>query len=297
VPATFPIEYWRSGDRDSRDDRLCSGGSVGSRIANTNQFSIQMDTPVRILFASSEVTPFATVSEMSALIRNVPEYLHESGGFESRIMMPRYGIISERRNRLHEVIRLSGSRIPLADEAETLKVKVASIPGIRLQVYFMDNVKYFKRKGVYSGRDGVVFADNLTRAVLFARSVLTTARNLGWSPDVVHAHGWIAGLLPVLLKTEYAEDPLFRRAQVIFSTDGFASQGRLTSKEVADFGLSDADRLVDRTLHEIAADFADVLVSGKEADADTVALVGSPEEITEKALALYGQQTGSTVEA
>jgi starch synthase len=255
-----------------------------------------MDTPVRILFASSEVTPFATVSEMSDLIRNVPEYLHESGGFESRIMMPRYGIISERRNRLHEVIRLSGSRIPLADEAETLKVKVASIPGIRLQVYFMDNVKYFKRKGVYSGRDGVVFVDNLTRAVLFARSVLTTARNLGWSPDVVHAHGWIAGLLPLLLKTEYSEDPLFRRAQVMYSTDGFSSQGRLTSKDVADFGLSQADRLVDRSLHEIASDFADVLVSGKESDDDAVALVGSPEEITEKALALYGQQTGSAVE-
>lgn len=256
-----------------------------------------METPVRILFASSEVTPFATVSEMSELIRYVPEYLHENGGFESRIMMPRYGTISERRNRLHEVIRLSGSRIPLADEGETLKVKVASIPGIRLQVYFMDNVKYFKRKGVYKGRDGLVFPDNITRAVLFARSVLTTARNLGWSPDVVHAHGWIASLLPVLLKTEYAEDPLFRRAQVLYSFDGFSTDSRFSTGDVAAFGLTDEDRLVDRPLEEIAADFADVLVSGKESNNHTVSLTGSPEEITEKALALYGQQTSSTVEA
>lgn len=256
-----------------------------------------MDTPVRILFASSEVTPFASVSEMSDLIRHIPEYLHESGGFESRIMMPRYGTISERRNRLHEVIRLSGSRIPLADESETLKVKVASIPGIRLQVYFMDNVKYFKRKGVYKGRDGVVFPDNVTRAVLFARSVLTTARNLGWSPDVVHAHGWIASLLPVLLKTEYADDPLFKQAQVLYSLDGFTSDARFSSDNVVQFGLKDDNRVADRPLEEVAADFADVVVSGEESDDDSVALVGSPEEITEKAMSLYGQQTGTTVEA
>ncbi|MGA7305735.1 MAG: glycogen/starch synthase [Rhodothermales bacterium] len=256
-----------------------------------------MDAPIRILFASSEVTPFARVSEMSDLIRCVPEYLHESGRFESRIMMPRYGIISERRNRLHEVIRLSGSRIPLGEEGETLKVKVASIPGIRLQVYFMDNVKYFKRKGVYQGRDSVVFPDNIVRSLLFARSVLTTAGNLGWSPDVVHAHGWIASLLPVLLKTEYAENPLFQRSQVLYSRDGFTSDERLSAEMVEAFGLGSPDPLVDRPLEEIAADFADVLVSGVESDDDVVALTGTPEEITEQALSLYGQQTGSTVEA
>jgi starch synthase len=256
-----------------------------------------MDNPVRILFASSEVKPFASVSEMSDLIRHVPEYLHESGGFESRIMMPRYGTISERRNRLHEVIRLSGSKISLGEESETLKVKVASIPGIRLQVYFMDNVKYFKRKGVYQGRDGKLFPDNLTRALLFARSVLTTAGNLGWSPDVVHAHGWIAGFLPFLLKTEFAENPLFQNAHVLYSKDGFTSEERLTEDSVAAFGFSEGDRIVDRPLEDIAADFADGLVTGEEESGDAVALTGAPEEITEQALSLYGQQTGSAVEA
>ncbi len=257
-----------------------------------------MDNPIRILFASSEVTPFASVSELSDMIRYVPEYLHESGGFESRIMMPRYGTISERRNRLHEVIRLSGSRIQLADESETLKVKVASIPGIRLQVYFMDNVKYFKRKGVYNGRDGVIFPDNVTRAVLFARSVLTTASNLGWSPDVVHAHGWISSLLPFFLKTEFATNPLFEKAHILYSRDGFESDERISAADAEAFGMSDADSIVDRPLIEVAAHYADGLVTGTDdASADAVSLTGSPEEITEKALALYGQQTGSTVEA
>lgn len=256
-----------------------------------------MDNPIRILFASSEVTPFASVSDMSEMIRYVPEYLHESGGFESRIMMPRYGTISERRNRLHEVIRLSGSRIQLADESETLKVKVASIPGIRLQVYFMDNVKYFKRKGVYKGRDGVIFPDNVTRAVLFARSVLTTASNLGWSPDVVHAHGWISSLLPFFLKTEFAKSPLFAQSHILFSQDGFTSDERISAADAEAFGLSDFENILDRPLIEVAEEYADVLVAGADEAGDAVALTGSPEEITEKALALYGQQTGSTVEA
>lgn len=256
-----------------------------------------MNDPVRILFASSEVTPFASFSDMSELIRHVPEYLHENGGFESRIMMPRYGIISERRNRLHEVIRLSGSRIPVAEEAETLKVKVASIPGIRLQVYFMDNVKYFKRKGIYAGRDGSVFPDNAARAVLFARSVLTTARNLGWSPDVVHAHGWLASLLPVLIKTEYSQDPLFNSSQIFFSHDGFESEERLSASDVEAFGLGEVDRLVNRPLEEVAADFADVQLAAADMGDGVVALAGTPEEITEQALSLYGQKTGSAVEA
>ena len=101
--------------------------------------------------------------------------------------MPRYGTVSERRNRLHEVIRLSGSEITLGDHTETLRVKVASIPGIRLQVYFMDNDFYFKRKGIYRDRQGNLFADNLERSAFYARAVIRTIRNLGWQPDLVHA--------------------------------------------------------------------------------------------------------------
>ena len=260
-----------------------------------------MEGPVRILFASSEVTPFASRSPMSDLVRCVPEYLHEYGGFESRIMMPRYGTISERRNRLHEVIRLSGSKIPLGEDEDILKVKVASIPGIRLQVYFMDSAKYFKRKGIYEDREGTMFPDNLTRAVLFARSVLTTATNLGWYPEVVHAHGWLASLLPVLIRSEFADSALFGRCRVFYSDDGFDLDESFSAEQAALFGLPDDDRLIGKPLSEVGPAFADVLISGSEEVGDlpekTVQLAGTEEEITSRAAGLYGQIAKASVEA
>ena len=159
-----------------------------------------MANAMRVLFISGEVAPFTKESSVANLARKLPEFVHDTGEFETRIMMPRYGIISERRNRLHEVIRLSGREIPMGDASHTLKVKVASIPGIRLQVYFMDSVHYFKRKGIVADRDGKLFEDNAERSLFFGRSALETIRNLGWRPDVVHAFGWISGLVPWLLK-------------------------------------------------------------------------------------------------
>ncbi|MFC2085621.1 glycogen/starch synthase [Bacteroidota bacterium] len=259
-----------------------------------------MEGPVRILFASSEVTPFASRSPMSDLIRNVPEYLHEHGGFESRIMMPRYGTISERRNRLHEVIRLSGSNIALGHDEETLKVKVASIPGIRLQVYFMDSARYFKRKGIYEDRDKTLFPDNLTRAVLFARSVLTTATNLGWSPDVIHAHGWISALIPVILRSEFAESRLFSESRVFYSADGFEVEDSFSEEQAELFGLPNDPRLIGKPLTDVGPAFSDLLITGEGSPAlpgETVDLTGSVEDITALAASHYGQFSDTTVQA
>jgi starch synthase len=271
-------------------------------LKSENQQGESMEGPIRILFASSEVKPFAKVSKMSNLIRKVPEYLHESGRFESRIMMPRYGTISERRNRLHEVIRLSGSKINLGDDEDTLKVKVASIPGIRLQVYFMDSVKYFKRKGIYKDRDDKLFPDNLARAVLFARSVLTTATNLGWSPDVIHVHGWLSALIPVVLKSEFGDSKLFSDSQIFYSSDGFELDETFTKEMAEIFGLPTDDRLIGKPLSEVGPAYADVLIKGEGSpdltgDADTVEIVGSVEEMTELATNLYGKHAGAAVEA
>ena len=130
-------------------------------------------------------------------------------------MMPRYGTISERRNRLHEVIRLCGTSVPMGKSAQNLKVKVASIPGIRLQVYFMDNAHFFKRKGLHHDKQGNIFADNPERSLFFGRSVIETVRKLRWEPDIVHAVGWISGLLPYLLSSEYADEPLFKNSRVV----------------------------------------------------------------------------------
>ncbi|MEM1271822.1 MAG: glycogen/starch synthase [Bacteroidota bacterium] len=220
-----------------------------------------MSTTARILFATSEVAPFARVSDMADYLRTVPEYLNEQGLFESRIMMPRYGTISERKNRLHEVIRLSGSTVKVGDVTETLKVKVASIPGVRMQVYFTDSVKYFKRKGIYHNRKTEAeFTDNPERAYLFAEAVIDTARKLGWGPKIVHAHGWLASMVPALLKLKYADDPLFADARVIYTTDGVERPDQLTPANVEALGLPDDSRLHTLPVGDLGPAFADLVL-------------------------------------
>jgi starch synthase len=164
--------------------------------------------------------------------------MQEAGDFETRILMPRYGVVSERRNRLHEVIRLSGTDIPVGADHDTLKVKVASIPGIRLQVYFMDSMKYFKRKGLEQDRKtGEVWADNPARALFFARAALHTAKRLGWGPEVVHASGWITAFVGHVLRTEWPGDALFEHSKVVFTPDAPANSVVLTAEDAEGLGL------------------------------------------------------------
>jgi len=215
---------------------------------------------MRILFISGEVAPFSNTSEIATLVRHLPEALFETGDYETRIMMPRYGTVSERRNRLHEVIRLSGSEIKLGDVTEVLKVKVASIPGIRLQVYFMDNQHYFKRKGIFADRQGVLFPDNLDRAAFYARSVIRTIRNLGWQPDYVHAFGWLSGFVPYVLRTEFAGDELFEDSKVIYTPETVSFDSRIESGHLQSLSLTDNKDLIGKAPTELGAMFADAVI-------------------------------------
>ncbi len=253
---------------------------------------------MRVLFVAGEVAPFSKTTEVAQLLRELPERLQEAGGCEVRIVMPRYGTVSERRNRLHEVIRLSGDVIAVGDREETLKVKVASIPGIRLQVYFMDNVHYFKRKGTFKDRKtDQLFEDNAERALYFARTALKTVENLGWAPDVVHASGWIAGLVPALLKTERADDELFKDAKAVYTPDEAEVEVRLTAEEAAALGLP-AD-VAGQEIREVGAAYADAVAVGVEGTATDGAtdLSGDADEAAERATALYQRLTGAEITA
>lgn len=244
---------------------------------------------MRILFVAGEVAPFSSTTEAAKLVRQLPEQLQERGDFESRIIMPRYGTVSERRNRLHEVIRLSGSTITVGDRAETLKVKVASIPGIRLQVYFMDNVHYFKRKGLFRDRKTEqVFEDNAERALFFGRAALTTTENLGWAPDVVHASGWIAGLVPYLLKTEFAGHELLANAKVVYTPDAAPIEVAFTAEETAALGLPEAEKVAGRELRDLGMAFADAVAFGPGRKGEGgILLEGDPADVADRAAAFY----------
>lgn len=170
----------------------------------------------RILYVSSEVVPYLPETEISSMSFEAPRMVNKQGG-QIRIFMPRYGNINERRHQLHEVIRLSGINLVINDLDMPLIIKVASIPKERIQVYFIDNEEYFKRKATLTDENGNLFPDNDERAIFFAKGVIETVKKLNWSPDIIHVHGWLASLLPLYLKEYYKDEPLFSESKIVTS--------------------------------------------------------------------------------
>ena len=171
---------------------------------------------LRILYAASEIAPFLTTSSVADFVRALPQSMQERG-IEIRILVPRFGLINERKNRLHEVLRLSGINITVSSDAKPLVIKVASIPNAKLQVYFIDNADYFKRKAVFYDKDNKFFEDNDARTIFFCKGVLETVKKLGWAPDIIHCHDWMTSLIPMYLKTAYRNDPILKKTRVIFT--------------------------------------------------------------------------------
>lgn len=170
----------------------------------------------RVLFVTQEMNPYTTISEISELVAKLPQSTQEKG-MEIRVLMPKYGVINERRHRLHEVVRLSGMNIIVDDDDFPLIIKVASLPGSRLQVYFLDNEEFFKRKFIFDDEDEKPFEDNMDRMVFFCKGVMETVKKFGWPPDLIHCHGWMTSLVPLYLKTVYKDEPIFEQSKLIYS--------------------------------------------------------------------------------
>src|SRR5690606_19267140 len=171
---------------------------------------------LRILYVASEINPFLQTSQVAEFVRKLPQAMQERG-MEIRIFVPRFGLINERKNRLHEVVRLSGINIAVGDEEKPLVIKVASIPNAKMQVYFIDNEDYFQRKSIFFDNENNFYEDNDERAIFFCKGVIETIRKLGWSPDIVHCNDWMTSLIPMYLKTKYKADPIFKKTKIVFT--------------------------------------------------------------------------------
>jgi starch synthase len=180
----------------------------------------------RILYVSSEVVPYLAENEVSIMSYDVPKMINDQGG-QIRIFMPRYGNINERRHQLHEVIRLSGMNLVVNDLDMPLIIKVASIPKERIQVYFIDNDEYFKRKATFTDEEGVLYPDNDERAIFFAKGVVETVKKLNWVPDIIHVHGWLAAMLPIYMKHYYKDEALFSETKIVTSVYNQGFEGNL----------------------------------------------------------------------
>ncbi|HPT42537.1 MAG TPA: glycogen/starch synthase [Paludibacteraceae bacterium] len=170
----------------------------------------------KILFISQEIFPYLPESEIANQGRYLPQAAQERGK-ETRTFMPKFGLVNERRNQLHEVIRLSGMNLIIDDTDHPLIIKVASIQSARMQVYFIDNDDYFQRKNTIKDDDGVEYDDNYERTIFFVRGVMETVKKLRWTPDVIHCQGWMSALAPLYIKKAYNEDPFFKHSKVVYS--------------------------------------------------------------------------------
>ncbi|QFZ54668.1 glycogen synthase [Oceanihabitans sp. IOP_32] len=225
----------------------------------------------RVLYVSSEVVPYLPETEISSMSFEAPRLVNQQGG-QIRIFMPRYGNINERRHQLHEVIRLSGINLVINDLDMPLIIKVASIPKERIQVYFIDNDEYFKRKATLTDENGELFPDNDERAIFFAKGVVETVKKLNWAPDVIHVHGWLASLLPLYLKQFYKDEPLFTESKIVTSVYNQSFEGSLNKDMINKIKFDKIDEAVIKTLKDptynnlmkIAIDHSDAVIIGSE---------------------------------
>ena len=223
----------------------------------------------RILYICQEIAPYLPENAESQLCRSLSQAMQERGN-DVRTFMPRYGCINERRNQLHEVIRLSGMNLIIDDNDHQLIIKVASIPSARIQIYFIDNDDYFARKAVLTDEAGEPFADNDERMVFFSRGVLETVRKLHWTPTVVHCHGWFSAIAPIYLRKVFDDDPIFRDVKIVVSLygDGFDTplnaglRKKIESEGVKEENMSILDNPSYENLMRYVIGYADGIVLG-----------------------------------
>ena len=225
----------------------------------------------RVLFISQEISPYLKETKLSNLCRQLPQGIMEKGK-DIRIFMPKFGCINERRNQLHEVIRLSGMNMILDNLDYPLIIKVASLQPVRMQVYFIENEDYFPKKTFMNEINGEDFEFHDERTIFFCRGVLETVRKLGWAPDVVHCHGWMSGLVPMYLKKAFSEDPIFNNTKVIYSVYNQENNVEIDndmSRKSLIHGVSREDvTLIDDAsvdnLHKLAIKYSDAVIIGSD---------------------------------
>ena len=228
----------------------------------------------KILYITTEMSPYEEGTKMAGIVNKMAIKMHQNGN-DVRVFMPRFGFISERKFQLHEVIRLSGMNIIINDLDQPLIVKVASLPGERLQVYFVDNEEYFKRKLYYKDENGEVFNDNDERAIFFARGVVETIKKLNWVPDVIHLNGWMASFVAIYLKNYYKTDSYFHDTRLVLSV--FEEEDFLLSEIIADKlkfdGITDLKALEKPTVQNFIAEsmeLVDLVLRGEEELSETL---------------------------
>lgn len=257
---------------------------------------------LRILYVASEINPFLQTSEVANFVRALPQAMQEKG-MEIRILVPRFGLINERKNRLHEVVRLSGINISVGEEEKPLIIKVASIPNAKLQVYFIDNEDYFQRKSVFFDKQNKFYEDNDERAIFFCKGVLETVKKLGWTPDVVHCNDWMTSLIPLYLKTTYKNEPLFKETKSVFAiyNNGFSHKfgddlfDKIKMVDIDDKLLAPLKSKDYEGFLKLGMEYADVVVKGEDISESLTTMI--KETSKDKQFEINSEEEGQLFES
>lgn len=228
----------------------------------------------RILYVASEIAPFLETSLVANCVRKLPEAM-QSRQIDVRIMVPKFGTINDRMNRLHEVLRLSGSIVSINDIDHSISIKVSTIPSTRLQVYFVDNNHLFSsRRSVFEDQNNNFYEDNDLRMIFFCTGVMETLKKLEWEADIVHCHDWITSLIPIFWKKLYQDHPLFRKAKLVFTiyNNSFSHQFPFLAEKVAKLGIAKEDAVWltpggFRNIVQLAMQHSDLVLRGETLDA------------------------------
>ena len=226
----------------------------------------------KILFASQEISPYLPETYMSDVGLNLPKHSIEQGN-ETRVFLPKFGVIKEKANNLHEVIRLSGMNLIIDDFDHQLIIKVASIQSARLQIYFIDNDEYFPKKVMFHDEKGTFLPNTEERMMFYCKGVIETVKKLGWSPEIIHCQGWFSSLIPMYIKKIFNEDPLFKDTKVIYNVFDTEYKGSINPVIVEkllyenNLERSDLDFLRNPTfenLSKFAISYSDAVIQGSE---------------------------------
>lgn len=240
----------------------------------------------KILFVTQEITPYLPENKISNIGRYLPQGMQERG-CEIRTFMPRFGNINERRNMLHEVIRLSGMNMVIYNTDHPLIIKVASIQSARMQVYFIDNDDFFKRKFTLTDDKGNLFLDNDERCIFYARGVLETVKKLRWAPDIIHCHGWFSALVPLYVKKAFKEDPIFDHSKIIFSIYDQEFKGSLNKDFIKKIPIDDISTKDIKTIEnptytnliKLAIQYSDAVILGdKNINSEIIEYINQQEK-------------------
>jgi starch synthase len=210
--------------------------------------------PLRVCFIASEVAPLAKTGGLADVAGALAKYLH-AAGHDVRVFMPLYRQVERRSLDIYPVEFLRDVPLQLGQHALRFDVHTARLPGSQAMIYLVDAPALFDRDSIYSAA-----ADEHLRFILLTHAALVCCQRMGFAPDILHCNDWHTGFGPLLLRTVYAWDQLFRGTRSLMSIHNIAYQGVFPASLRDDIGLGDAAHLLDGG--ELATGFINPLREG-----------------------------------